>query len=167
MPIDVLTEVCISIGSNLGSRLENLNAAVEELGKLSRMHLRCSAVYETAPVGLLNQPKYLNMVVSLCVMESPRELLTQLAAIEARCGRERTIRFGPRTLDLDILLYGNRYVCFRDLQVPHPRMWERAFVLVPLSELEPGRRALGGRTVSQLAKTLANKGDVQYVGRFW
>lgn len=167
MPTDNLAKVYISVGSNLGRRLGYLDTAVAELRKLSRGPVRCSAVYETAPVGLLNQPKYLNMVVSLCVAESPRELLTQLARIEAQSGRERTVRFGPRTLDLDILLYDNRYVCFGDLQVPHPRMWERAFVLVPLSELEPNRRALGGKTVSQLVGTLTNKGDVQYVGRFW
>ena len=164
MPIE---PVYIGIGSNLGSRLDYLYQAVSQLEQLSPTGIRCSAVYETQPVGLANQPKFLDMVVEVSVLHTPRELLKSLAAIEALCGRERTIRFGPRTLDLDILLYDNRYVCFKDLQIPHPRMWERAFVMVPLSELIPSRKALGGHTVAQLARTLLQGGDVRYVGRFW
>ncbi|OFW81977.1 MAG: 2-amino-4-hydroxy-6-hydroxymethyldihydropteridine diphosphokinase [Alicyclobacillus sp. RIFOXYA1_FULL_53_8] len=159
--------VYLSLGSNMGSRLEYLYQGIEDLRALAIGPLHCSAVYETTPVGWLDQADFLNMVVGLDVHDGPLELLGRLETMERRSGRERTIRFGPRTLDVDILLYDNEYVCYNQLQIPHPRMWERAFVLVPLAELVPQRKALGGRSIAELAKTLSRGGNVRYVGRFW
>jgi len=167
MSTNRLHKVYLSLGSNMGSRLEYLYQGVEELQALAIGDVRCSAVYETTPVGLLEQSNFLNMVVGLEVPHRPLELLRHFEELERRSGRERTIRFGPRTLDVDILLYDNQYVCYQQLQIPHPRMWERAFVLVPLAELVPQRKALGGRRIAELAKTLSQGGNVQYVGRFW
>lgn len=160
-------DVYVSIGSNMGSRIRRLGDAVHALSRIAVYPLRCSPVYETRPVGYTAQADFLNMVVQLQVKKEPQELLSKLLEIEAECGRVRDIRYGPRTLDLDILLYDNSYVCFNHLQIPHPRMWERAFVLVPLADLVPNRKALGGKPIRLLAGALANGGDVRYVGRFW
>ncbi|MCL6633946.1 MAG: 2-amino-4-hydroxy-6-hydroxymethyldihydropteridine diphosphokinase [Alicyclobacillus herbarius] len=155
----------IGVGANLGNRGETLTAAVKELGRLaSGGQMRLSAVYETKPVGYLEQPDFLNMVVEIPVTLRPLALLARLQALEAAFGRVRTIRFGPRTLDLDILLYGNEYVCFQNLQVPHPRLWERAFAVVPLADLVPERKALGGASMARLAERLRGEGGVRRVG---
>ncbi|MCF8568247.1 2-amino-4-hydroxy-6-hydroxymethyldihydropteridine diphosphokinase [Alicyclobacillus tolerans] len=159
--------VYISVGSNLDSRISHLKNAVQQLTQLSEQSPVFSAVYETRPVGYTDQPDFLNMVVGIHTSLRPRPLLQRLLQIEAGDGRQRIIRFGPRTLDLDILLFDKEYVCFKDLQIPHPRMWQRAFVLVPLAELEPLLRAPGGTSIRDLAKSLGEGGDVQYVGRFW
>ncbi|GEO26320.1 2-amino-4-hydroxy-6-hydroxymethyldihydropteridine diphosphokinase [Alicyclobacillus acidoterrestris] len=158
-------EVYVGVGSNLGRRIQYLDFAVKELAKLGVC--RCSSVYETKPVGYTEQPDFLNMVVQLRTVLSARELLTALQDIEARANRVREIRFGPRTLDLDVLLYDNDYICFGDFQVPHPRMWSRAFVLVPLAELAPSRRGLGGERMATLAALHRQKDEVHHVGRFW
>lgn len=155
----------IGVGANLGRRIDALHHAVEHLGWLGPV--ACSDVYETAPVGYQDQPDFLNMVVSLCTDYQPLALLDVLLGIEAQYGRERSVRFGPRSLDLDILLYDNRYVCYRNLQIPHPRMWERGFVVVPLANLAPSYRAPGGLSVAELAARFRNKGDIRHVGRFW
>lgn len=166
MPHDV-EEVYIGVGSNVGSRIRNLLGAVDSLSALATSGLTCSRVYETKPVGLVEQPDFLNLVVQFGTYLRPVELLSRLAQIEQIFGRERSIRFGPRTLDLDILLYGRAYICFRHLQVPHPRMWERGFVMVPLADLAPGRRGPGNRTFREMAQALSVKGDIRDVGRFW
>ncbi len=155
----------IGIGSNIGDRCSYLQAAVGALNEFGS--LRCSAVYETDPVGYREQPRFLNMVVELETELAPLPLLDQLMHIERDHGRERSIRFGPRTLDLDILLYDNDYICYRNLQIPHPRMWQRAFVLVPLAELVPDRRGLGGRSIKALADQLLREGGIRRVGRVW
>lgn len=97
-----------------------------------------SPVYETDPVGgPPGQPPYLNAVVELCTSDGPHALLERCRAVEAAAGRERTVRFGPRTLDADVLLVGDERIHDEDLDVPHPRMWERRFVLAPLADLAP------------------------------
>lgn len=156
----------MAVGANLGDRLRALDLAVRRLRELGES-FACSPVYETAPVGYLDQPDFLNMVVRLDTHCGPRQLLCRVQDIEREAGRTRGIRFGPRTLDVDILLYGKRYVCYRDLQIPHPRMWERGFVTVPLADLAPGLPAPGGRTVRELAMHHAAGGGIRYVGRFW
>ncbi len=155
----------IGVGANLGRRIDALHHAVEHLSSLGGV--ACSDVYETAPVGYEDQPDFLNMVVSLRTALAPLPLLEALLRIETEFGRERSVRFGPRTLDLDILLYDNRYVCYRTLQIPHPRMWERGFVVVPLAHLAPSLKAPGGQSVAELATHFRNKGDIRHVGRFW
>jgi len=158
-------EVYLALGSNLGPRMEYLQLAVSVLqDQVFETPVECSGVYETAPVGYLQQPDFLNMVMRGRTSLSPLALLKKIHEIEQILGRKREIRFGPRTIDLDILFYGNQYICYRILQIPHPRMWERAFVLVPLAELTPGRRGLGGKTVDALASRTSGKGEVKHVG---
>jgi 2-amino-4-hydroxy-6-hydroxymethyldihydropteridine diphosphokinase len=124
----------IALGSNLGDRRAYLRAGLDYLPDL----VNVSAVYESEPVGgPPGQGPYLNMVAELLTTAAPRELLAAAQEAEAAAGRARTVHWGPRTLDVDILRVGNLEVEWPDLQVPHPRMWERGFVLVPLADLAP------------------------------
>jgi 2-amino-4-hydroxy-6-hydroxymethyldihydropteridine diphosphokinase len=130
----------VALGSNLGNRRAYLQRAVAALRESAEVQrVRVSSVYETAPVGgPEGQGPYLNAAAELETALPPEQLLLLLHAIEADCGRVRTISDGPRTLDLDLLMYGDRVISTAQLTVPHPRMHERAFVLVPLAELAPG-----------------------------
>ena len=128
----------VGIGSNLGDRLAHLRAAVHGLGAATSVSVvAVSAVYETAPVGGPPQPDYLNAVVALDTTLSPRGLLELAQALERDAHRVRGERFGPRTLDVDVLLVGEERVDEHDLEVPHPRLYERGFVLAPLRDLDP------------------------------
>jgi len=128
----------LGIGSNLGDRLGHLQAAVTGLAAAPGVEVvGVSSVYETAPVGGPEQPDYLNAVVAVDTACAPRELLDLAHRLEAAARRVRTVRFGPRTLDVDVLLVGDEQVHEPDLEIPHPRMAERAFVTVPLRELDP------------------------------
>ena len=130
--------VVLSVGANLGDRLGTLQGCVQAIAELPDTDvLATSPLYETAPVGGPPQPDYLNAVVLIQTALPPRALLDALHRIEARFGRVRAERFGPRTLDADVLLVGGLVVDEPDLIVPHPRMWERRFVLQPLSDLAP------------------------------
>jgi len=129
--------VYIALGSNLGDRALNLSLA-RKLTAEFIADMQCSSIYETPPWGVLDQPYFLNQVIRGSTTLSPLRLLNRLKDIEHDMGREETVRFGPRLIDMDILLYGERVINYRRLQVPHPRMHERAFVLVPLAELSPG-----------------------------
>lgn len=127
----------LGLGSNLGDRLGHLQAAVDTmLDDLGMDVVAVSPVYETAPVGGPPQPDYLNAVVAVDTTASPRELLGVARRLEAAAGRVRGERWGPRPLDVDVLLVGDVTVDEPDLVVPHPRMAERAFVLAPLSDLD-------------------------------
>lgn len=127
--------MAIGLGSNVGDRLGNLQFGARHLETLVA-HLRLSTVYESEPVGVLEQPRFLNACCTgLCVLPAP-DLLARLKAIERDAGRSPDgPRFGPRVLDLDILLYGREIVRTESLTVPHPRLDRRAFALVPLSEI--------------------------------
>ncbi len=128
----------LGIGSNLGERLGYLQLAVDHLAATDGVTVvGVSPVYETAPVGGPDQPDYLNAVVALDTALDPHELLRIAQGIEAEGERVRTVRWGPRTLDVDVLLVGDERVDTPDLVVPHPRMAERAFVVVPLADLDP------------------------------
>lgn len=132
----------IALGSNLGDREGHLRRAVATLAALAeRADLgtlaAVSPVYETEPVGGPEQGAFLNAVVELDTTRSPRELLELCQSLEAAAGRTRGKRWGPRTLDADVLLVGDLTVDEPDLKVPHPRMWERGFVLAPLRDLAP------------------------------
>lgn len=143
--------VAIALGSNLGDRRGHLNWAVEQLGRyLSNLHV--STFIETDPVGVAEpQPPYLNAAVAGTTTLSPQDLLAVLLALERAQGRERPSFRAPRTLDLDLILYGDRVIDEPGLTVPHPRFRERAFVLGPLAEVagewvDPGT----GKTVAEM-----------------
>lgn len=126
----------IGLGTNLGDRLEQLRKALVMLQNTNGIQVnQVSSIYQTSPVGYLDQPDFWNLVCEIQTVLSPMQLLEQTQSIEQRCQRKRTIRWGPRTIDLDILLYGAEVVENADLTIPHPRIHERAFVLVPLYEL--------------------------------
>jgi len=128
----------LGIGSNLGDRLGRLQAAVLGLAAAADVTVvGVSPVYETTPVGGPPQPDYLNAVVGLDTARSPRRLLDLAQRLEAAAGRVRVERWGPRTLDVDVLLVGDQTVHEPDLEVPHPRLRERGFVLAPLADLDP------------------------------
>ena len=143
----------ISIGSNIGDRLQHLQEATRALHTYGGVNvLAVSSVYETAPVGYTDQADFLNLVVKIETDISAHELLKVCQKIEQGLGRERTIRWGPRTADLDILLYNNDNIAVEKLTVPHPRMQERAFVLIPLLEIEPSiTHPVTGRQFSEEA----------------
>ena len=127
----------IGLGSNLGDRLRFLRQAVDALGQAGDV-VAVSPVYETEPVGgPAGQGAFLNVVVELRTADSPRRLLERCQSLERAADRVRAVRFGPRTLDADVLLVGQESVDDEDLVVPHPRMWERRVVLAPLADLAP------------------------------
>jgi 2-amino-4-hydroxy-6-hydroxymethyldihydropteridine diphosphokinase len=147
----------LGLGSNLGDRLANLAKAVELLGNRSGVVvLRSSRVYETEPVGP-PQPDYLNAVIEVQTSLAPHALLDAGHDVEREMGRERGERWGPRVIDVDVLTYGRQVIDEDGLQVPHPRMHERAFVLVPLLELDADPPLPGGRSAATLRLT---PGDV-------
>jgi 2-amino-4-hydroxy-6-hydroxymethyldihydropteridine diphosphokinase len=132
-----LRRAFLGLGSNLGDRRATLRQAVARLEADGDL-VRCSPLYETDPVGgPEDQGSYLNLVAELATADDPRQLLSRCQAMEEAAQRVRTVRFGPRTLDVDVLLVGDLAVDEPDLVVPHPRMWERRFVLQPLSDLAP------------------------------
>ncbi|MFA5337872.1 MAG: 2-amino-4-hydroxy-6-hydroxymethyldihydropteridine diphosphokinase [Candidatus Omnitrophota bacterium] len=130
--------VYIGIGSNLGDRLANINSAIEELKSNPEIRIeKISSIIETAPVGGPAQGNYLNGVIKIETEISARSLLCILQNIEKKLGRIRTVKDGPRTMDLDMLLYGDKIINEPGLKVPHPKMLEREFVMKPLLEIEP------------------------------
>jgi len=140
----------VALGSNLGDRAEHLRYARRLIGELPGTRLTgCSRVYETEPVGPVDQGPFLNAAVELATTLEPMDLLNELQAIENRCGRVRKERWGPRTMDLDLLLYDQLAMKTERLTLPHPHMHERAFVLQPMCDIAPGI------TLPQLDITLA------------
>ncbi len=149
----------VGLGSNLGNRAENLRAALSELDSLPTISItQVSSLYETAPVGVTEQPEFLNAAAALETSLPATELLGVFLHIENQLGRVRTFRWGPRVIDIDLLLYGEAQIMLPNLTVPHPRLRERAFVLVPLAEIAPDFVVPGGqKTVQELAnQELAN-----------
>jgi 2-amino-4-hydroxy-6-hydroxymethyldihydropteridine diphosphokinase len=133
----------LGLGSNLGDRLALLQVAVDELAATPGVRVvAVSPVYETAPVGGPAQDDFFNAAVAVDTELSPRDLLGTALRVEQVADRVRTVRWGPRTLDVDILLFGDERVAEPDLEIPHPRMYERAFVLAPLHDLAPERVAM-------------------------
>ena len=126
--------IYIALGTNLGERLENLRAAIEAMTPDVTV-LAESHVYETPPWGYEDQPAFLNMVVKAVTDLEPESLLKYLKQIEAELGREKSVRWGPRLIDLDILFYADLVLDTPPLVIPHPRLHERAFVLVPLADV--------------------------------
>ena len=144
----------IALGTNLGDRLANLAHARKWMMKKIKVKAE-SSIYETEPWGVTDQPRFLNQVVEGQTSLSPEELLHFLKQIEIEMGRVKTIRFGPRLIDLDILLMGSLVYDSPDLTIPHPRMTERAFVMVPLAEIAPNLVIPGtDQTASDLCTAL-------------
>lgn len=128
----------VGLGANLGDTDRTLDEALADLDGTAGIRVRTvSSRYRTAPVGYLDQPPFTNAVAAIDTTLSPTELLVALQRIESRHGRERSFRNAPRTLDLDLLLYGEAQIMTPTLVVPHPRLQERAFVVVPLAEIAP------------------------------
>jgi 2-amino-4-hydroxy-6-hydroxymethyldihydropteridine diphosphokinase len=145
------TAAYLGLGSNLGDRLANLQRAVDLLAAHPAIEVRRSSrVYETEPVGGPPQPDYLNAVVEVDTQLGPHQLLEACLDVEGQMGRIRAERWGPRVIDVDLLIYDEREIEEPDLVVPHPRMRERAFVLMPLTELQPDPALGRGRRLSTL-----------------
>lgn len=150
------TEAALAFGGNLDDPVEAFLAALRALGQNpATTLLRQSSVYRTAPWGKLDQPDFLNMAVLIETSLSAGDLLAFCLEIERERGRERIERWGPRTLDIDILTYGEEAIDRPGLQVPHPRIAERAFVLTPLNEIAP-HIMVGERSVAQLHAALVD-----------
>lgn len=144
-------EAFVALGANLEDPVRQIRNAIAELRSIEQTQvLAVSSLYRTAPVGYADQPDFINAAAKLRTGLSPHELLDALHAIENRHGRQRSVRNAPRTLDLDLLLYGMRVVREDDLTLPHPRMHERAFVLMPLAEIAPEATVPGHGPVAQL-----------------
>jgi 2-amino-4-hydroxy-6-hydroxymethyldihydropteridine diphosphokinase len=140
-----VTRAYIGLGSNLGDREQQIRDAAELIGAR-----RLSTIRETEPWGLADQPRFLNAVAEIETSLTPRHLLDSLLDVEGRLGRERGgPRWGPRTIDLDLLLYGEQAIDEPGLEVPHPRLRERLFVLEPLAELVPAQKIPGNGTVAE------------------
>jgi 2-amino-4-hydroxy-6-hydroxymethyldihydropteridine diphosphokinase len=146
-----LKTVYLSLGSNIGDREAHLRAAIERLDT-DRIHvLRRSPIYETEPLEYTAQRWFLNLVLEAETDLLPRQLLAQTAKIERELGRTRAIAKGPRTIDIDILLYGRAVVRTATLEIPHPRMDERRFVLAPMADLAPElRHPVTGRSMREM-----------------
>ena len=143
--------VYLALGSNIGDRENNLRAAIEKMTSAGIRVLRESPIYETEPVGYTAQRWFLNMVVEAETALFPMQLLTRTGKIERALGRLRAIPNGPRTIDIDVLLYGTAVVRTPRLEIPHPRMHERRFVLAPLADLAPDlRHPVSRKTVRQM-----------------
>jgi len=155
----------IALGANLGDREATLKEAISFLDEHPEITiLRCSNMYETDPVGYADQPDFLNMAVALRTTLEPEALLDVMLQTEHALGRERLIRWGPRTVDLDLLWVEGQQLTTPHLIVPHPRMFERAFVLVPLADIVPAEEDTGlYRRVHDVLEQMDDKGEV----RFW
>ncbi len=146
--------VYLSLGSNLGDRQQNLRAAIERLRQLGAV-LSVSSIYETEPVEMPAQPWFLNCAIAVETDKMPRQLMANVLAIEQAMGRRRLQPKGPRTIDMDILLFGSSVVRTPKLTIPHPRMHQRRFVLEPLAEIAPDlRHPVLKKTIRELRDAL-------------
>lgn len=152
--------VYIALGSNLGDKKENIDKAINEINSLKTCHLiKISKFYETKPVGYLEQEDFLNCAIKIKTLLSPKELIKELLRIESELKRERIIRWGPRTIDLDIIFYDDIITSSDDIIIPHPRMHERLFVLKPLCDIAPYivHPIIGKRVITLMEEAAKNQ----------
>lgn len=156
-----MNRVFLGLGSNLGNRYDNLQQAIRLISSNSEINLvNSSSIYETKPFGYLEQPNFLNMVIEIKTTLNANELLKTLLNIEKNLGRIRGERWGPRIIDIDILLYGDDIIDSEELKVPHPYISERLFVLIPLNEIFNGRIPNSSQSIEQMINELDNnKGE--------
>jgi 2-amino-4-hydroxy-6-hydroxymethyldihydropteridine diphosphokinase len=160
-----LKRIYLSLGSNIGDRERNLRKAVEQLAARDVRVLHTSRIYETEPVDYKDQAWFLNQVVEAETALFPMQLLTRIGRVERELGRVRRVPKGPRIIDIDILFYGAAVVDTRRLEIPHPRVAERRFVLAPLAELAPDlRHPVTQRSVRQMLES-APPAVVRPIGR--
>lgn len=162
------TIVLLSLGSNMGDRLKNLQQAVAMVNILAAVPLsiKCSAVYETAPWGNTDQPAFLNAVISFETVLTPSQLLEKMLSGEKMMGRVRDEKWGPRIIDMDILYYGEQVVEQDELRIPHPQLAARRFVLQPLCDLAPGLvHPLLKQTNSELLRICPDTLDVHKISQ--
>jgi len=161
----------IGLGSNLGKRLETLSGALDELIQNGCRVSKISRVYQTEPMYVIDQPPFLNAAAKITTQKSPAEFLKQLLLVEKTLGRRRGIRYGPRPIDLDILLWGEQGETVTDtpqLTIPHPRLLERAFAMVPLAEVaDEVIHPVGLRSIGDLAAGLNGAELVVWAERNW
>ena len=149
----------LALGSNIGDREANLRDAVDRLASDEIHVLRRSSLYETAPQEMLDQPSFLNAVVEVETSLLPMQLLARIREIEREMGRQRIAPKGPRNIDIDILFYGRAVITTQELEVPHPRLAQRRFVLEPLAEIAPDfRHPVTGKTASEILAALEPQG---------
>lgn len=152
----------IALGSNLGDRAGHISAATKALGELPNSSIHaCSPWYQSIAIGPGQQPDYINAVVAITTRLEPLPLLAKLHAIEAGRGRTRGLRWGPRSLDLDLLLYGSRVIQHPELTVPHPRLTERNFVIYPLADIAPSLILPNGVSLKELLAKTTSAGIVR------
>ncbi len=152
--------VYLGLGSNMGNRQGNLDKALELLSHRLRVE-QVSSVYDTEPLGNIDQPRFLNLVCQVYTTLTPMELLTLTKGIESKLGR--VVSNAPRPIDIDILFYGDQIIETPGLVIPHPRLVERAFVLIPLAEIAPDLvHPVSGKTVKQLLKSITKQDVVKW-----
>ncbi|HIE12681.1 MAG TPA: 2-amino-4-hydroxy-6-hydroxymethyldihydropteridine diphosphokinase [Desulfotomaculum sp.] len=151
----------IGLGSNLGDRRENLRRALQALASVAEISVRrVASLYRTAPIGITDQPEFLNTVVEISTTLTPRVLLVRLLQIENELGRVREEKWGPRVIDLDLLLYDDMEIVTEDLEIPHPRLEQRGFVVAPLAELAADMVLPSGVSAAVLADKLRQEQSV-------
>lgn len=163
--MSAINQVALALGSNLGDRVANLQGALDELIASDILcEVETSSIYETEPVGGPDQGPYLNAVVQGSTVLTPEDLLAAVQEVENALGRVRTVRWGPRTVDIDILAYGHEVWNTENLVIPHPRAHERAFVLMPWSEIDSAFEIAGHGTVSECLSDVPDDGIELYEG---
>lgn len=154
--------ILIGLGSNVGNRQENIIRAIAELSQHREITIdKVSSLYETKPVGLTDQPDFLNGAISIRTTLEPLRLLEVCLQVECKMGRVRKQRWGPRNIDIDILMYHNQSSCDEVLEIPHPRLQERAFVLIPVKEIASDIVVYQGLTAGEVLQTINDSNDVR------
>ena len=159
----MVNTVFLGLGSNIGDRIANIKRAIQLLDRQPEIKVvRSSSLYETKPVGYLDQPDFINAVAEIRTSLSPEELLQRTKQVEKDLERRRRRRWGPRTIDVDILLFNDLRLDKPHLHLPHPEITSRAFVLVPLAEIAPDQRHPNGRLIKELLAELEDTTGVKY-----